>query len=145
MKLQIKIIILGLIVPLSSFLLSNCHSTQKVSKDEASSIRVAGESFDKFYNKFHKDSLFQISRTKFPLGGFYFEGSTKTKWTRNNLPLMKVKIYDIDTTKYKVSFKKTATTFTQKVWIDDSGFSSECKFELIDHKWYLVYVADQNL
>jgi hypothetical protein len=106
---------------------------------------VSGENFDKFYSKFHKDSLFQVSRTKFPLGGMSIDGSAKLKWTKDNLPLMKVMIYDIDTTQYKVSYKKTPTTFTQKVWIEDSGFSSECKFELFDNKWHLVYVLDQNL
>jgi hypothetical protein len=104
----------------------------------------SSEDFDKFYDKFHKDSLFQVSRTKFPLGGMSIEGVKKTQWTRENLPLMKAKIYEIDTTHYKVAFKRTEKTFTQKVWVEGSEFSSECRFKLINNKWYLVYVLDQN-
>jgi hypothetical protein len=145
MKLIIKSILLIPMIILPFIILTNCHSARKASKGETFSIRGPGENFDKFYDKFHKDSSFQVSRTKFPLGGISVEGYKKTKWTRDNLPLMKVKVYDIDTTQYKVSFKKTEKTFTQKVWIENSGFSFECKFELIDNKWYLVYVLDENL
>lgn len=73
------------------------------------------------------------------------KGFEKTQWTRDNLPLLKTKIYDVDTTQYKVTFKKTEKMFTQKVWIENSEFSSEFRFELIDKKWYLVYVLDQDL
>jgi hypothetical protein len=144
MKLIAKIISLILVFVLPFIILTNCHSTSKISREEAS-IRNQGKDFDKFYDKFHKDSLFQVSRIKFPLGGMYVDGITKTRWTRDNLLMMKTKIYEIDTTKYKRTFKKTKNSFTQKVWIEDSGFRSECRFELIDKKWYLVYVYDQNL
>ena len=73
------------------------------------------------------------------------DGDTEKKWTRDNWMLMKVRIFDIDTKQYKVSYTKTDKTFTQKVWIEDSGFSSECRFEIIDKKWFLVYVLDLNL
>ena len=129
---------------LASVILSNCHPTREITKRKEL-IKNSGENFDKFYNKFHNDSLFQLSRIKFPLGGMYIEGFNKKTWTRDNLPLMKTKIYDVDTTQYKVTFKKTDKTFTQKVWIENSGFSSESRFELIDRKWYLVFVLDQNL
>ena len=57
---------------------------------------------------------------------------------------MKVKIYDIDKSQFKVEFKKTDKTFMQRVWIANSGFNSECRFELINKKWFLVYALDQN-
>jgi hypothetical protein len=107
--------------------------------------KTSTEDFDQFYNKFHSDSLFQISRIKFPLGGMSLEGYESTPWTKGNWLMMKTRIQDIDTTQYEISYKKTDKQFNQKVWIKDSGFSSEYKFELIDKKWYLVYVLDQNL
>lgn len=145
MKLKFKFLPIFPLIIFSSMVLIHCHSTREASKGEALSTRSAGENFEKFYVRFHKDSAFQVSRTRFPLGGMSIEGSIKTKWTRNNLPLMRIKVYDIDTTQYKVFFEKTERTFTQKVWIENSGFSSECRFELIGNKWYLVYVLDQNL
>jgi hypothetical protein len=145
MKQIFKSITFILFILLTTVMLTNCHSTRKASKVESSGITSSGENFDKFYDKFHKDSLFQISRTRFPLSGMSIDGSHKTKWTKDNLPLMKIKVYDVDTTEYKVSFKKTKKTFTQKVWLENSGFMFECRFELIDNKWYLVYVLDQDL
>lgn len=103
------------------------------------------ENFDQFYNRFHSDSLFQLSRIKHPLQGMRMDGSETIKWTKDNWMMMKTKIYDIDTTQYKTSYQKTDVTFNQKVWIENSGFSSECRFEVMDGKWFLTYVMDQNL
>ena len=145
MKLIIKIIILFLLIILPSVILTNCHSARNASKGEASSIKNSGEDFDIFYNKFHVDSVFQMARTRFPLEGMSVDGFNELKWTRDNLPLLKTRVYDIDTAQYKIAFKKTQKTFTEKIWIENSGFSFECRFELIDNKWYLVYILDQNL
>lgn len=102
------------------------------------------EDFDSFYDKFHQDDNFQKSRIKFPLGGMSIDDGDEIPWTRDNFPLMKVRIYDIDTKEYKTSFDKKPTRFTQRVWLEDSEFSSEYRFELIEGRWFLVYVLDQN-
>lgn len=102
------------------------------------------EDFDTFYDRFHEDDAFQRSRIRFPLGGMMVEAGEKTAWTRQNFPLMKVRIQDVDTKEYKVSTDKQPTSFTQRVWLEASEFSSEYKFELIDGKWFLVYVLDES-
>lgn len=102
------------------------------------------EDFDTFYDRFHEDESFQRSRVKFPLGGMSIEDGDEIPWTRDNFPLMKVRIYDVDTREYKVSYEKKPTRFTQRVWLEASEFSSEYRFELIDGKWFLVYVLDQS-
>lgn len=136
---------IGLIVlfALSLVLLTNCHSSRKAATGDRYSKGLV-EDFDKFYNQFHSDSLFQISRTKHPLAGKLIDNNEEKEWTKESLPLMKIRIYDVDTTQYKTAFQKTETTFTQKVWIEDSSFNSECRFELIKNRWYLVYVLDGN-
>jgi hypothetical protein len=144
MRMITKLISLSLVFILTTALLTNCHSTKEHTKSSASD-KNSGEDFDKFYERFHKDSVFQVSRLKFPLGGMSIKGGEKILWTKDNMPLLKTKIYDVDTTQYKVTFRKTEKTFTQKVWIENSEFSSEFKFELINKKWYLVYVLDQDL
>jgi hypothetical protein len=144
MRMIAKLFSLSMVFILSMAMLTNCHSTKESTKSHTAGMNKS-EDFDMFYERFHKDSVFQVSRLKFPLGGMSVKGSQKIQWTRDNLPLLKTKIYDVDTTKYKVIFKKTEKTFTQRVWIDFSEFSSEYKFELIDKKWYLVYVLDQDL
>lgn len=97
------------------------------------------EDFDRFYDKFHQDGAFQMSRLKFPLQGHDGVGN---KWTKTNWTLMKGRIYEVDKSQYKVEYKKTDKSFFQKVWIENSGFNSECRFELIDTKWYLVYALE---
>ena len=84
---------------------------------------------------------FQRSRLKFPLQGHNELGQG---WTTTNWQLMKGKVYAVDKSQYKVDIKKTNTSFFQKVWIDGAGFNSECKFELIGGKWYVVYALEQN-
>jgi len=109
------------------------------------------EDFDAFYDRFHSDSVFQMSRVKFPLEGGLFEGGSVdvvddgTPITRDNYQLLKFKIYDVDTTMYKTSYNKTKDSFIEKAWIEDSGFSCEFRFKLIDKKWYLIYAQTINI
>ena len=100
------------------------------------------EKFDVFYNEFHSDSLFQMSRIKFPLQGQNIDGFKKNKWTKVNWVLLKTKIYDIDTLEFKTRWEKSATSFVQKCYLEHSGFSSEYRFQLIKKKWYLTYALD---
>mgnify|MGYP007113032851 CR=1 FL=1 len=115
--------------------LSGCSSA----KSKAAHSKKNIEDFDRFYDKFHQDGAFQMSRLKFPLQGHDGVGN---KWTKTNWTLMKGRIYEVDKSQYKVEYKKTDKSFFQKVWIENSGFNSECRFELIDNKWYLVYALE---
>lgn len=45
----------------------SCDKSRTQEKKNISNSNI--ENFDSFYDKFHKDSLFQISRLKFPLKG----------------------------------------------------------------------------
>ncbi|MDD2278807.1 MAG: DUF4348 domain-containing protein [Bacteroidales bacterium] len=125
-------------------LISSCKAKQATKNTYTSSIS-SDENFDKFYNRFHADSAFQISRIVFPLDGMYTNGHEEKRWDKKNWVIIKTRIYDIDTTDFKVDYKKTENTFTQKVWVENSGFASQCRFELIKKKWHLVYFLDQNL
>jgi len=62
----------------------SCKSTKEFSNDldeTASTI----EDFDKFYDKFHADSVFQSTRIRFPLEGLRYDGIEETPWTRKIL------------------------------------------------------------
>ncbi|MBU0473244.1 MAG: DUF4348 domain-containing protein [Bacteroidetes bacterium] len=138
MKMITKYTFLVLNLIIVSIMLSGCNASNE-------SINSSSENFDEFYNKFHSDSLFQLSRVKFPLGGKSIQGVDQSEWTKDNWQMMKAKIYDVDTSEYKVFYKKTENEFIQKIWIEDSGFNLEYRFELIDNKWFLVYTLDQNI
>ena len=106
--------------------------------------KAKAEDFDKFYDRFHTDSAFQLSRVKFPLKGGEVGLDKTTPYTRQNWQMMRTRIYDVDTAKYKVSYNKTDKTFTERVWIENAGLVTECRFELIGGKWWLVYLQDEN-
>ena len=124
-------------------LFATCKTTRHSATNV--SISTSAENFDEFYNKFHSDSLFQMSRIQFPLIGKSIDAKGEKNWTMENWELMRTRIFDVDTTEYKITYKKYPRQFTQKAWLEDSGFSSECRFELINKKWFLVYVLDHNL
>ena len=127
------------LVPLF-LLLINCNRREKLKKVQKEDVVM--EKFDVFYNEFHSDSLFQMSRIKFPLQGQNIDGFKKNKWTKVNWVLLKTKIYDVDTLEFKTRWKKSTTSFVQKCYLEHSGFSSEYRFQLIKKKWYLTYALD---
>jgi phosphate-selective porin len=120
----------------------SCKTGKKTATDKAG---ASIENFDQFYNRFHSDEDFQMSRIRFPIEGLNIDGNQTTTWNKNNWAVLTVRIFDIDKKKFKTTHKKTDNSFEQKVWIEDSGFLAEHKFKLIGKKWYLVYAYDQNL
>jgi len=133
---------IGLILFFILISFTNCkQANKKTSIQELSKTSI--ENFDEFYDKFHKDSLFQISRLKFPLKGGP-DGDNNEKWTKKNWSMLKTKIYDVDKSQYKVSYKRDKKSFTEKIWIEDSGFEFECKFELIGNQWFLTSAFELN-
>ena len=121
-----------------SLLFINCNS------NTAEKAR-SSENFDSFYEKFHRDSIFQLSRIKFPIEGKKIQEFKKEGWSSKNWEVLRSKISDVDTTKFKVSAIKTDSTFIEKCYIPNSGFYTEYRFKLIDGKWNLVYALDQNI
>ncbi len=137
-------------------ILTGCHTSNKSTAPakpatengnavQKSQKTAKVEDFDKFYDRFHVDSAFQMSRIKFPLKGASNNLDESTPWTSQNWQMLRTRIYDVDKNQYKVKYSKTETSFTQKVWIEGAGFCNECRFELIDGKWFLVYMSDENL
>ena len=141
MKTALSFIMSTLIFLGLAIMFTNCHTLKR----NSNKANILVENFDEFYNKFHSDSTFQKSRIKFPLKGQKVDSEGTHSWSKTNWVLMKVKIYDVDTATYKVDYHQLEKVFTQKIWLEDSGFSSEYRFELIDRKWYLVYALENNL
>ena len=130
---------------LITLLLVNCNKREINTISNTNKEKIIIEDFDKFYDKFHKDSIFQMSRIIFPLDGIKVEYDGEKKWSKKNWTTLKTKIYDVDTTEFKIEYKKTNDSFYQKFWIEDSGFWGEYRFGLINNKWYMVFAVEQNL
>lgn len=103
------------------------------------------ENFEEFYLRFHHDPDFQMSRIDFPIEGKYMDGHTEYEWNEQNWEVLKVPVWDIDQPGIEIDYDQTDTSFFQKIWVENSGFLSEYRFELIQNKWYLVYALEQNL
>ena len=109
------------------------------------------ENFDSFYQKFHEDSAFQISRILFPIKGVKFDvmnynplDSNKIVefiWTKENWDIHK-KITD---STIKIETVKTDTVVKQHIYIENSGFQVERDFKLMSNKWYLFYYSYRNI
>jgi hypothetical protein len=105
-----------------------------------------GESFDRFNQRFHADSNFQLSRISFPIGGKFVDDLQSRLWTPDNWEILTTPVSPVtDTTQYKHSLVRTDSFVTETFWIDQSGFKVERRFALKDGKWYLVYYDDINL
>lgn len=127
----------------------NIESKIEVSSIEKNSVKeekTDSENFEEFNNKFHTDSDFQLSRIKFPLKGELTTSDGISNWTKKNWSFITVKVSEKQKDKeFKYSLRKSESLVIEKYWIEDTGFSIERKFELIDNNWFLVYYNELNV
>ena len=108
------------------------------------------EEYETFIEKFYTDSLFQLSRIKFPLEGFnsdeynFFEeevDDSKYFWKKKNWIMLK----SIDkNSKIKFKITKNDSIIKEENYIPDSGFIIEKRFKRTKGKWYLIFYFYQN-
>ncbi len=122
--------------------------TEKAKVTSLKPIKKAAvyENFNTFYNHFHNDSVFQVSRVKFPLKGYAIDTSEiPVNWKKDNWIMHKYNINDIDTALFKVETAHDKNSYTEKIYIEGGGFKNERKFKRINGKWYLISYIDENL
>jgi hypothetical protein len=147
---------------LSFFLIGSCVTNQSnVDESKADSLSlfydlVGGkekplfgadtlkEDFKDFHDRFIQDSLFQVSRLKFPLGGKRILDDESYDWNLDNWTMIKVSLYEIDTTEYKhkLEIQEDPEYKSFRLFIPNSGFEFSARFQLIEHKWHLVFCVD---
>ena len=84
-----KILFFKFLIIISSLFLYSCDKREINRISESNKRKNIIEDFDRFYDKFHKDSIFQISRIKFPLDGAKFDSGEEMKWSINNWTMLK--------------------------------------------------------
>lgn len=105
------------------------------------------ENFSSFYQKFHTDSSFQMERIVFPLPGINTDDMTveDTIYYWHAIEWEMHKPLNLDGTDFKVETRESEKEVIEKLYMDDSGFIIERKFELIDGRWFLTFFSNVNL
>lgn len=153
---------------LISFLFFNCKNEivkpevlQQESKNTEKQIpKVNEENFETFLAKFNRDSVFQISRVKFPLKVKEIDLESMAELDENKSGFKERTILKSDYTKLDFTYPKDALTreldrYTQKIKIKknitvveirgvDNGIYSDFYFEKIDGKWFLETWKEQS-
>jgi hypothetical protein len=140
------------LLPILAFVFFSCAENEKqgnstnVDATNKSVFTDTTESFETFNERFHRDSVFQLSRIAFPIGGHFAEGENSHEWTAGNWELLKEPVREtINAKEYEHNLQKTDTTVIEKYWIENSGFKVERRFKKIGSKWFLTYYDDINL
>ena len=153
---------------LISFLFFNCKNEnakleilkQESQKAEKQIPTITDENFETFLAKFNRDSVFQISRVKFPLKVKEIDLESMVELDENKSEFKERTILKSDYTKLDFTYPKDALTreldrYTQKIKIKknitvveirgvDNGIYSDFYFEKIDGKWFLQTWKEQS-
>ena len=153
---------------LISFLFINCkneiskNDNKKVekSKIENQASKITDENFEDFLKDFSRDSIFQISRVKFPLKVKEIDLESMTEIDENKSGLKERTILKSEYTKLDFTYPKDALTkeldrYSQKNILKnnlmtveirgiDNGIYSDFYFEKINGKWFLKSWKEQS-
>lgn len=99
----------------------------------------APEDFMQFYQRFHRDSLFQRSRVRFPLDGYRIEGGRITAWSGADWAPHRNGLEAIDTTVYRIERLRGEGEIREKIYQDQGGLLIERHFRLLDQRWWLTF------
>lgn len=146
----------GLLVFLTMFFIQcnkkavviNSKAKQQIASEKSNKVAVKnyrGENFDKFYTKFHKDSLFQLSRVKFPLKGSQVNAHGTTNWSKEKWLMIKAKASEVDKKLYNVKTSFKGDSYFEGVYCKDCPFTFEMEYKLVNGKWFLVYLQENDL
>ncbi len=102
---------------------------------------VLEESFVKFYNQFHEDSLYQWDHVMFPLENLH-ESSIDGPWTRENW--IRHNTFTDMGGMFKRDFEVLGNIVVEKI-IDANGFfEMERRFAKLSSGWNLIYYHIEN-
>jgi hypothetical protein len=156
----------SIVTLLTVIILSSCNTNETKKSDKIATLtdsskvaelKKVSENFDDFYKKFYSDSLFQISRVKFPLKGndsMYenpedgkmkdYENDTiliknnKFFWKKKGWTFLKTLKKQGDFG-YKKRIEKKVDIIREDIYSDNSEDRIIRDFKQIEGKWMLVY------
>lgn len=144
-------IILALLVLSSVFIfLKKINSNNPQETDRSVSEEVVYENrlpddFHDFYNQFHTDSIFQMSRIVFPLKGIaQSDDTTKVieniSWLEDEWILHRP--FDDQGGTFEREFINTANIITEKISANGGLFALEKRYAKLGGKWHLIFYQE---
>lgn len=104
------------------------------------------ESFKDFCIFFFSNYKNQFSRVKFPLKYITSVGTGNPRNGTSYFPSTKWTFFDLKKAKWiSKLISKTKNSRTVNFQVDETGIYYNCKFKLIEGKWYLVEVFDGSM
>lgn len=119
------------------------HAKPKTESESSNNLK-RGEDFESFYNKFLKDSAFQISRVQFPLKGQQSHLKGTNAWKKEKWIMIKAKASEVDRSVYNVKTVKKDDYYFEGIYCKNCVFSFEMEYRLINGKWYLVSLVEKD-
>ena len=98
--------------------------------------------FHAFYDQFHTDSVFQMSRVVFPLSGVVQEGDSvlslvEKQWLKNEWKLHKP--FDNHGGTFERTFTNTGGIISETIIGNGGMFSLEKRYSKLAGEWHLIY------
>jgi len=137
-----KKIMIGILL-IISFSCVNKHENLMILKRKNN---IKKESFDDFFEKFNKDSIFQFSRINFPLNNEIYDVESNELY-KENIKLENWKYFN-----FLALSKKYVKTVHQikkdevkiNIQIIDTGVNVDYFFMVKNQKWILVKIVDES-
>jgi hypothetical protein len=119
-------------------------SKAKAPSESKASKPLKSEDFETFYQKFHSDSLFQISRVQFPLKGQQIHLKGTSSWKKEKWLMIKAKASEVDRSVYNIKTLKKDDYYFEGIYCKNCIFTFEMEFRLLNGKWFLTYLNEKD-
>jgi len=124
-----------------SIILTACTNTNKSEQE----FDFTSENFKIFYEQFKSDTIFQMSRIKFPIDGQYQDYAEERKWSKDNWILMTWDFRkEMNNQEDSVSILQDSSTFFYGSYCKECGFSFEMRFNKLEGQWFLTHRQENN-
>ncbi len=143
-----RFLILSLLVFMSVF--TACRKPLTATSGQNDQLQLPAD-FDKFYEKFHSDSLYQLAHIQFPLDGLPLNVDSLTQanddysWSAENWIMHHDPIGEDPNIMRTFSFSPLGDNIIIEQVVDKSnGFGTERRFYKQGDEWILIYYSDMN-
>lgn len=121
------------------------NNNESESSSNFENFKFQYQDFELFYDKFISDSIYQISKVRFPIKGVFADYEGEKEWTKETWPFMKWDLRkEIKNTDDSIAIDQSKNRLFFGTYCRGCGFSFEMAFEKIYQEWYLTYRQENN-